>query len=301
MTLLLALVGAAALWLPGRLGRLTLETQPHRTARMAATAIALGCVSLAVSLALAVTAAALVLVGGPSLEGLAAHLAPGGPLVAVLAAALLAVLAHRAGTASARLARARRSARPDPWLGTREDHGCYDVVVVPVPAPLAYGLTGSRPQIVVSQGLREVLDDDGFELVVRHEHAHLRGGHGRYLALAAIVEAATGWSRSALRSCAVLRLALERWADEEAAGQDRERRARLAAAVRRVHDLAQLGGIGPDPATVLRAERLLEPPVRAVRPADVLAVGVLVGLAAIAVATTGHFVSDVPAVVAAVR
>lgn len=300
MTLLLAVVGVAALWFPGRLGRVTLDTKPHRTARVAAAAITLGCVSLAGSLALAVTAAALLL-GGPALEGLVAHLAPGGPLAAVLAGALLALLVQRGGAAYARLARARRSARPDPWLGRREDRGCYDVVLVPVPAPLAYGLTGPRDQIVVSQGLREVLDDEAFELVVRHEHAHLRGQHGRYLALATIVEAAMGWSRSILRSCAVLRLALERWADEEAAGHDHERRSLMASAVRRVQDLAQLGDGGPDPATVLRTEHLLRTPVRAVRLAEVVAVAVLVGLGAITAATTGHFVADVPAVVAAVR
>jgi beta-lactamase regulating signal transducer with metallopeptidase domain len=86
-------------------------------------------------------------------------------------------------------------------------------------ALVAYSLGGHRPQVVLSQGLRDRLDGEGLAAVLAHETAHLRAGHDRWLHLANLAEAALWFAPWARPAAGMLRLWLERWADEDAARQ----------------------------------------------------------------------------------
>lgn len=93
-------------------------------------------------------------------------------------------------------------------------------MVVPCADPIA--LTASSGQIVLSTALLTELHEHEIAAIVRHEAAHRRLGHHRLLAIAAIVEAS--FPRFiARRATAPLRLHVERWADEIATSNVRER------------------------------------------------------------------------------
>src|SRR6266704_4488557 len=121
---------------------------------------------------------------------LLAGLGPGGTAVAWLAACLLAASAGVVTAQAWRASRQRRMLRVEPGIGTHEHRDGFDLVTLPRAALVAYSLGGHRPQVVVSQGLRDRLDGDGLAAVLAHEAAHLRAGHDRWLHLARVTEAA---------------------------------------------------------------------------------------------------------------
>ncbi|HET6950945.1 MAG TPA: M48 family metalloprotease [Acidimicrobiales bacterium] len=135
-----------------------------------------------------------------------------------LTTAALVALAARLAAARRDDRRARGRLRAEPWLGTHRVEDGLDVVTLPCAERIAYAVPGHPDQIVLSDGLLAVLDDDEAAAVLRHERAHLRHRHHRALALARSLEATFGWLAPARGSAMVLRLAVERWADEEAAG-----------------------------------------------------------------------------------
>lgn len=106
--------------------------------------------------------------------------------------------------------------RAESWLGEHRVDGGVDVVTLPCAEPLAYAIPGPPDQIAVTEGLASVLDEDELSAVVRHERSHLRWRHHRVLALGGDIEARFGWFGPARRSVGALRLAVERWADEDA-------------------------------------------------------------------------------------
>ncbi len=118
--------------------------------------------------------------------------------------------------------RARRRAeavRAEPWLGEHHELAEFDLVVLPTAAPFAFGAPGAPPQVLVSEGLVATMTPDAFDAIVRHETAHHRLGHSRYLGLLAGVESALGCLGIVRRSTATIRDGLEVWADA-AAGPD---------------------------------------------------------------------------------
>ncbi|MER6358389.1 M48 family metalloprotease, partial [Streptomyces sp. NPDC001634] len=89
-----------------------------------------------------------------------------------------------------------------------------DLCVIDSPRPDAYALPGRPHRIVVTTGMLRTLGPDEREALFAHERAHNAGGHHYFLAAA---ELATH-CHPALRSVAgVVRLAVERVADEAAA------------------------------------------------------------------------------------
>jgi hypothetical protein len=159
-------------------------------------------------------------------------LTPGGAVTGWASAAALVVLQVHVLRARHRSRSQVRVVQVEPWLGEHHDSGDHELVVVPAPEPVAFAVNGRPPQVVLSEGLIQTLSDDELEAVIRHERCHLRHGHHRYLQLGLAVDAAFGRLAAIRRSTAVLRLAVERWADETAAEQTD--RASLRSAIEKV-------------------------------------------------------------------
>lgn len=130
--------------------------------------------------------------------------------------------------------RVRRALRVESWIGDHDGSGDHELVVIPTSTACAYALDGDPPQVVVSVGLTRTLSADELAAVVRHEQCHLRFGHQRHLDLALAADAAFGRLRFVRHSTAVLRLAVERWADEAAADADQDSRAAVRGALEKV-------------------------------------------------------------------
>ncbi|MGH9120259.1 MAG: M56 family metallopeptidase, partial [Acidimicrobiales bacterium] len=157
-------------------------------------------------------------------ERMLGPLAPGGGAAGWTAAAASVLLPALALVGAYRVRRAQQALRAEPWLGGGRRHGPHRVVVLPTDQPFAASVPGPDAQIVVSEGLLAALGPDEVEAVFRHEAAHLDRGHHRYLLLAAALDHALFVVPPVRWSTEALRVAIERWADEEAAGADRASR-----------------------------------------------------------------------------
>ena len=152
-------------------------------------------------------------------------------LVGLVAGCVLLMSVGAVGVVVARLRCEQRVLRVGARIGEHWDRVGFELVVLPVAAPLAYSLGGRRPQVVLSAGLCDLLDRDGQAAVIAHEAAHVYGRHDRWLRLASVADAAVWfvpWMKSAT---GVVRSSLEQWADLEAArevGSERLREALLA-------------------------------------------------------------------------
>ena len=123
----------------------------------------------------------------------------------------------------------------------------------------AYTLPGPARTIAISDGLRNALDDNEFDVVMAHEQAHARHRHDRFKLLALLT---TAFIPPIAPVMARLDFYLERWADEEAldhTGAERRLAARTIAKV-------ALAGPSPQPAlgiadhgVAARAAALLAP------------------------------------------
>ena len=149
--------------------------------------------------------------------------APGGPLVGWASAAGFTwlTLSRRAARRAQREGFARTQV--EPWLGAHETHDGVDVVTLPLHEPVAYAVPLGKGQIVISDGLAQALEPAELRAVIAHETSHLRNRHDRHLGVAATVERAFGWLVPIRASTANVRLAIERWADEDAAPTQTER------------------------------------------------------------------------------
>lgn len=179
--------------------------------------------------------------------------------VGVLAAAVVAVCLGAAlirTAASIRtLVRASRTARE-----LTPVHG--DLVLVDDAAPTAYAVGGWPSRIVVSRSMLAPLSADERRVVLAHEASHVRHRHHVYRHVVAICAAANPLLRS---TAAAIELGVERWADEDAAGEVRDRgvaarglaRAALAQGRRPAHPA---GLAAADSAVAVRVRALLAPP-----------------------------------------
>ena len=292
MTLVLVALGLLSLALPGLSRSMSLRGDPRWSIGLISVALGMGLVSIIVGLGVSVVVGVLHLVTGAALVRYEGHITLGGIAGSALSGALLACFSLRAATIARRAQLGLRAARPDRWLGHREPAGDHELVVIPTSSPVAYSVTGSPSQVVVSEGLRDRLGRDLLELVIDHERAHLSRRHRRPLLLAAVVDAVFGRARAVRRSTAVLRLAVERAADEEAAGSDGGRRTRLAVALQHL-------GAGPSatswPAEVaeFRIRELLVPSLPGAHLQFAATLG-LIALAATGMAVGSHAMADLP-------
>ncbi|MCZ7531279.1 MAG: M56 family metallopeptidase [Acidimicrobiia bacterium] len=134
----------------------------------------------------------------------------------------------------------------DAWLGRHEDRGSYELVTVPTSRVMALCVPGSRPQVVVSDGLVELLDAAELDAVIGHEMAHHQLRHHRFLELAVVVEHAFLFVPGARRSARVLRDEVERSADEKAAERSQGPLPVSAA----LHTIALCGAVPDEPEVV---------------------------------------------------
>jgi len=159
--------------------------------------------------------------------------------------------------------RARQLGRIESWLGEHRHFDGWELVVLPSDELFALSIPGKPSQVVVSRGISTTLGHREFDAVVAHERSHLIHHHHRYLLLIAVVGRAFAVVPGVRRSEAALRVALERWADEDAAGRN-DRRC-VAAALARASYLPVPDGLAAFGAASMILERLRaleEPPIR---------------------------------------
>lgn len=160
------------------------------------------------------------------------------------------------------------------WHAARVAPG--PLIVVPDERPAAFALPGWPGRIVATRGLLQTLDPAERRVVLAHEQAHLDGRHDLHLAVTALSAAA---NPLLLSLPGAVRLATERWADEEAATAAGDRRL-VARTIARVAD-CRPEATGPRGAMAItggevaaRVRALVRPPTGARLPV-VVAVAVL--------------------------
>ena len=229
--LVVAVAASTLLVLPAATQRLGHRLAPAEWTWLAALALAAGAGLLELALVLRSVPAVLDAAGVDAVADACTRvfrpLLSGGPLVSWAAAAAAVLLAVTGTVAAGRGRRLRSRLAADLWLGDRVCIAGHDVVVLPVDPPLAASFETPEPVIVVSRGLIDRLPTAELDVVVLHEAAHLAHRHQRLLTLTDVVAPVLGRLPVIRRSLAAVRLAVERWADEEASAGSPERRAAL--------------------------------------------------------------------------
>lgn len=181
--------------------------------------------------------------------------------------------------------RAYRTARRTLWAPPVSG---AQVRVVGDARPDAYAVGGRSGHVVVSTGMLAALDGAERQVLLAHERSHLRHHHHRYIALALVSGAAVPVLGFVTRR---LRLAVERWADEDAAAEVGDRRL-VARAIARAALARADYPVGPAVlglgAVGVRARvdaLLLPPPLSGALPASALVAAPFAGLAVIAGST----------------
>lgn len=222
MTLAIVILGLLLLAVPGVVAGRAWRCPPAEWSRVTALSLALGASTVYVGLVLT---ALPTLLEGVHLDGIASicgdvlrRLTWGQELVGWTATVLSVALPVLAASALLHARRSARRAYIEPWLGEHVDQGEFELVVVPIRALVAVGVPGRQPQIVISSGLVSELDEPRLSAVIRHEAAHHRLGHRRYLLLASVIDRAFGLVPFVGRSTQTLRDSIEQWADAAAVG-----------------------------------------------------------------------------------
>jgi hypothetical protein len=261
MTLLLLFSGLGLLAIPACARPLSRRLPPAEWARICAVLLAAGAIVVESSLIIQAAPTVLRMIGLEGIADLCEHalgaVMPDGTVVGIAAAAGASAIAMLAGRAVVNARRAQRMARVELEIGWHGTLCGHHLVVLPSPEPVAFSIGGRSSQVVMTQGLMSALSDDQLTAVLRHEMAHIRRCHQRYLLVAGAVERSLGRLLPLVRQgVAALRCAVERWADEEAAGPGPAGRASVHAALLRVAELASMPDVAAftPPGTV--AERL---------------------------------------------
>ncbi|MDQ3353046.1 MAG: M56 family metallopeptidase [Actinomycetota bacterium] len=258
MAFVILLSGGAFLVLPGLVLRPGRRMAPARWAWLCVVSLVVGATMVQLTTLLLAAPTVLHALGIPALasacQRLLGSLVPGGALVGWAAAAASVTMPVLAGRGLAAARRTRRDVEVEAHHGDHRTWNDHDVVLLPTDEVLAVSVGGRHRQIIVSRGLVAALSDAEVEAVLRHEAAHQEQRHQRFLLLATALERGLPFLPLLRRSTATLRLALERWADEEAAGVDPE--------ARRVLHSALLGVtwavVNPSLAAFSAAETLIE-------------------------------------------
>lgn len=305
----LAASGVVLVVLPGLLRRFGRRIDPEEWAVLCAVALVGG--GVAIELALIGQAAPTVLRAfgvtalADACERMVGAWVPGGPTAGWGA---LGVAAAMPALAIAGVRRTRRSwarVHIEPGLGRREEFQGVEVAVLATQRVVAFSVRHrGHDQIVVSDSLFEQLSDREVEAVLRHERAHLGLRHDRYLLTGAAIEHAFARIRPVARSVASLFAALERSADERAAGTSVERRRNLRSAllgVATTRIAVPVAALHGSDTIVHRLDALGEPPLIARARMRLMAYAPLVCAALVGSAALGLWLGRLPAVVAMAR
>lgn len=242
MGVLLLLAGLGLIVLPGLCAPLGRRLSAAEWARLCRIALVAGAVLVEVSCVLYAGPTILRAAGALGLARMCERalrtLLPGEAWAGWLAAAGALSIAAFSALGALRAWRAAAGARIEPWLGEHAPAAGYDLVTLPTEKAIALSVAGAPGQIVVSRGLAESLSPSQLALVVRHEAAHLDLNHQRTLGLATALDHGFAFFPPARRSTGVLRTALERWADEVAAGDQPVARTVLRSALLNVVAIA---------------------------------------------------------------
>lgn len=220
MTVVLAAVAVVILFMPRWLSPLTRRLNPREAVRICVTAVALGALLLELSFVLFAVPAVLSALGIQSLLASCQFLGDlhlGGLQLGWIAAALAVLFPFLSRRGWSRARDEAEELRAEPGLGVHTSFDGIDLVQLPTPALVAYSIGDPDPQIVVSEGLIAFLAPEELDMVVGHEAAHVRDGHGRILRFLAALEyplPSLRWTTSSVR------LAVERSADEAAIGRN---------------------------------------------------------------------------------
>jgi len=243
--------------------------RPAEWAKLCAVLLGIGAFLLETALALAGLSVTLRAAGMGAIAELCQRLLGGfvlGGTVAGTGAAVAAVvLPILAGRAVVRARRTCRAVRVEPGVGWRDARSGHEVVVLPSDQLIALSVEGKPAQVILSSALVDTLPADQLAAVLRHEAAHLRHRHQRYLLLASTIGRSIGLLPYVRHSLVALRCALERWADEEAASGAAEGRASVYGALLRVAEAVAMPEVAAflTPATVVeRIEALRTIPER---------------------------------------
>ena len=227
MTLVLVLtVGLALLGFPVWASAWGRGLPPRDWARIVTSSLGMGAAALGTSLLLVAAPTLLAAVGlhytAAWCDRVMYGIAPAGSAQGWAAVALL-------GVASAATL---RSLRRTAWLRAGAEEGTRlaevariddtEVFVLPAREPMAMAVAG---RVAISRGLIEDLSPDQLRMVLRHEAVHLRRRHQRLTLMGRLLRGLLWWLPWARHSLEVQELAVERWADEEAATNPEERRA----------------------------------------------------------------------------
>lgn len=265
--------------LPAALAPLGRRLHPAVWARIALGLLGGGFLVLEVALGLRGLPVLLDAAGAPGWAGACRHawaaLAHGGPAegwAALVAAGGIGATALRAAW---RWRRRWRDQRAEAWLGTHARSGDVELVELAADAATGFCAPGRPPQVVVTSGLVGLLDEDELGAVLAHEAAHLRRRHWRAFLVGAVVEDTLGALALVRAAVEVLGCALERCADEDAAGADPAQRRVLRQALEKVALAGAPGGpIGlAGPATVAERIAALERPAPTPSPLVLAAAG----------------------------
>lgn len=295
MSVVVILAALALVSLPAALHRSGLRLPPAEWAYASAGALVAALLLVHAALVTTVGLQLLLLVDGPlsgALAGHARHLSPGGPAAGIAAALAGTTQTVAVLGALRRTRRLRRLAAVESWIGDHRRVENVEVVVVPGDEPVAHCSPSGAGQVVVSESLMHYLDPAEVAAVVRHEAAHLRHRHHRFLWVAELADRSL--PRLSGPSVKLLRRSVEQWADDDAAaaiGGREPLRSALVHLCARTH--RTLGGIDE---RVARLSRPVQPPRLSARIAAVVPIA---GLAGIGLATLGDWSDHVHLALAA--
>ena len=154
---------------------------------------------------------------------LGGHLLGASPAFGAVAGFLALTVAVRTVIGVSASVRANARLREGAVHGIRTAVAGHSAVLLPMRDRIAVAIPGPAPFILVSKSLVADLRLVELIAVVRHEIAHLRRHHQRFLLVGTGVGHGLWFIPLVPRAITALRLALERWADEESADTASER------------------------------------------------------------------------------
>jgi len=155
---------------------------------------------------------------------LGGHLFGASPAFGAVAGLLSSTVAVRTVIAINATVRANARLREGAVHGIQTAVAGHSAVLLPMRDRIAVAIPGSSPSILLSESLVTDLRFVELIAVVRHEMAHLRRHHQRFLLVGTGVGYGLWFIPWVPRAITALRLALERWADEESAAGPSERK-----------------------------------------------------------------------------